>query len=270
MLQNLNHCLRGRVHPGNVLIHRQWRLSFIEWPFFDPEYSSPEFVHLPNNSLIVGEKSRSSHRTQLILSFAYFLAKNKQPTTPTVKTFKTISLLLLLLCSLWIGASAQTISSHMEEVGKTVVFRNTSEGAGAAFWDFGDGTHSSDWHGSHVYQTPGEYLVRLVVENGACSKVNTQSIKVVDPSANGNAFQDLRVYPNPVINQTHLDLPAMFEGEVALTLTDAQGKLILIRTETVKPGEGHLTLDLGHLAGGLYLLNVESGADQATLKIVKQ
>ncbi|MEL7124324.1 MAG: PKD domain-containing protein, partial [Bacteroidota bacterium] len=41
-------------------------------------------------------------------------------------------------------------------------FRNTTEGANRYFWDFGDGTTSTDVNGQHSYANPGAYDVKLI------------------------------------------------------------------------------------------------------------
>ena len=50
----------------------------------------------------------------------------------------------------------------------TIRFQNKSIGTGALsyIWDFGDGTTSNDANPSHVYTTPGNYNVSLIVSNG--------------------------------------------------------------------------------------------------------
>lgn len=52
----------------------------------------------------------------------------------------------------------------------TVNFTNTSLGATAAAWDFGDGTTSTQLNPSHTYTSMGTYTVRLINSNAAgCS-----------------------------------------------------------------------------------------------------
>lgn len=49
-----------------------------------------------------------------------------------------------------------------------VSFANNSQAASAqisAYWDFGDGTTSTEWSPTHVYQNPGNYTVTLVVSD---------------------------------------------------------------------------------------------------------
>src|SRR6185436_16722656 len=63
-------------------------------------------------------------------------------------------------------------------------FRNTSLGATAWSWDFGDGTTSTEQNPSHVYGATGSYDVTLTVTNGICSHKTTQSIRLINEQAN--------------------------------------------------------------------------------------
>jgi hypothetical protein len=48
-------------------------------------------------------------------------------------------------------------------------------------WDFGDGVTSTDKKPTHIYQTPGEYLVTLTVDDGMSSSTATTTIKILSP-----------------------------------------------------------------------------------------
>ena len=63
-------------------------------------------------------------------------------------------------------------------------FRNTSIGATAWSWDFGDGNSSTEQNPSHVYGATGSYDVTLTVTNGICSHKTTQSIRLINEQAN--------------------------------------------------------------------------------------
>jgi gliding motility-associated-like protein len=53
------------------------------------------------------------------------------------------------------------------------IFENTSEAGEDFYWDFGDGTTSSEFQPVHVYAIPGTYTVTLkVVDSGTCNKVD--------------------------------------------------------------------------------------------------
>jgi PKD repeat protein len=47
------------------------------------------------------------------------------------------------------------------KVGEVVTFTNSSEDAAVYMWDFGDGTQSMQKNPTHVYDTPGKYMVTL-------------------------------------------------------------------------------------------------------------
>jgi hypothetical protein len=51
------------------------------------------------------------------------------------------------------------------------------------YWDFGDGSKSSDKKPAHIYQNPGEYLVTLTVDDGMASSSATATIKIFSPPA---------------------------------------------------------------------------------------
>ncbi|MEM9928480.1 MAG: PKD domain-containing protein, partial [Bacteroidota bacterium] len=95
---------------------------------------------------------------------------------------------------------------------------NTSCNGETFLWDFGDGTTSTEESPTHMYDTPGNYTVRLQVGNGCGMDTYTQGIRVVqepdaafdqsapdgcvsdiiDFSANVNSFTNTRWTISPV------------------------------------------------------------------------
>jgi PKD repeat protein len=73
--------------------------------------------------------------------------------------------------------AAFSVSQLSGCVGATVFqFANSSSGATAYIWDFGDGTSSSDVDPSHTYSQPGTYCVKLIAESGAgCRDIRIQT-----------------------------------------------------------------------------------------------
>lgn len=71
-------------------------------------------------------------------------------------------------------------------------FRDSSIGATSWFWEFGDGTTSTQQHPIHVFPGFGSYTVKLTVANDTCTHSTTQTIAVVnvnpDFTANFRAF----------------------------------------------------------------------------------
>lgn len=75
-----------------------------------------------------------------------------------------------------------TMSAQHAEAPASVAFTNTSEGANAYVWDFGDGTQSTDSVTNHRYTHAGKYDVTLTAIKGKKENTMTQSI-IIDPPA---------------------------------------------------------------------------------------
>ena len=64
-----------------------------------------------------------------------------------------------------------------------VFFENYSQLNGTStsiLWDFGDGTTSTNWQPSHVYQNPGYYVVTLIVSDpSSCNNSDTLSKRIL-------------------------------------------------------------------------------------------
>jgi gliding motility-associated-like protein len=66
------------------------------------------------------------------------------------------------------------------------VFNNTSLAGQEFYWDFGDGTQSTEVNPTHTYTNIGKYTITLkVIDTTTCNKVDS-------------TFMDLTVYPKPV------------------------------------------------------------------------
>jgi gliding motility-associated-like protein len=80
------------------------------------------------------------------------------------------------------------------------VFTNTSDGGQQFFWDFGDGTTSTEPSPTHQYLSPGTYTIRLrVVDENTCNREDqtTFTIRVFS-----NPTADFNVSPQPPIVNT--------------------------------------------------------------------
>lgn len=107
----------------------------------------------------------------------------------------------------------------------------------------------------------GNYAV--VVSSGNCSE--TSSCYLVDFTGIEELTSNfVSMYPNPVSNQVSLN----WTGEVKrIELTDAQGKLIL-KDENVQ-GTSY-TMDVRHLSGGLYFVQVLGSEGRQVLELIKE
>ena len=70
-------------------------------------------------------------------------------------------------------------SYTVSECDSTVSFINTSDDSGRSyFWDFGDGTTSTEENPVHTYSKPGTYTVIFTIKNGIDSGTKTKNINL--------------------------------------------------------------------------------------------
>jgi len=86
-----------------------------------------------------------------------------------------------------------------------VYFVNDSQNGNEYFWDFGDGSTSTDFEPSHVYTSPGSYEVMLVVsDTNACFEPDTSYFDVTIGLFEGAIVQP----PTPICPGTPYELEA--------------------------------------------------------------
>ncbi len=74
--------------------------------------------------------------------------------------------------------------------GLTVQFTDLSQNVNAFYWDFGDGTNSSEYSPVHTYLSAGEYPVTLTVSNEYGINSATKTIIVEEASSSGDDSDD--------------------------------------------------------------------------------
>ncbi|MBO3097446.1 S8 family serine peptidase [Gelidibacter pelagius] len=83
-------------------------------------------------------------------------------------------------------------------------------------------------------------------------------------SVPGSDVQEFKIYPNPVSNRLHIQLPASRE-ERTLRIYDALGKLIIEQVYSTT----HSNIDVSHLTSGLYMLHISSNSKSLNFKFIK-
>ena len=85
-------------------------------------------------------------------------------------------------------------------------FNNTSLGGQQFFWDFGDGSTSTQTSPAHLYSNTGTYTVKLVaVDSVTCNKIDSTTfvVKVIDKPAAGFSFGPQPPQVNTPVNFTN-------------------------------------------------------------------
>ncbi|MEO1449382.1 MAG: PKD domain-containing protein [Bacteroidota bacterium] len=150
----------------------------------------------------------------------------------------------------------------------TINFTDQSSNAQSYFWDFGDSTTSTDPSPQHAYTQPGTYAIALTVTDAnGCSNTTVDSITVTGFPTNIEPNLNLRfsLYPNPGVQQVFIGMGQ--PNEVEIEVRNVTGKRLLVQPMDVS---GKMSLDLGSLADGVYLIVARDGAKQYTQKWVKQ
>lgn len=76
-----------------------------------------------------------------------------------------------------------TIANTEFNINEDIVFNNLSEDATSYFWDFGDGTTSTEQNPKKIYTTPGMYTIKLRSFGAGGTGNYAQDITVIDPNA---------------------------------------------------------------------------------------
>lgn len=80
------------------------------------------------------------------------------------------------------------------------VFNNTSQAGAQFIWDFGDGSTSTDVNPTHLYPTPGTYVVRLTaIDSATCNIIDSTSTTI---SVFGKPTPDFNASPQPPVVNT--------------------------------------------------------------------
>ncbi len=151
-----------------------------------------------------------------------------------------------------------------------ILFTNISVNANSHSWDFGDGNTSNLKNPQHMYTTPGEFQVRLVVSNsGSCADTMTMNILVTDEvtSIDEPVVTEIKAttYPNPTNGMFTLQFGTYLEN-LDITVYSTTGAKVL---EVNAYSGTYIELNLEDFPKGIYLINLESDTVDEQLKIVR-
>lgn len=146
----------------------------------------------------------------------------------------------------------------------TAFFTNQSTNATGYYWDFGDGTNSTDVNPWHTYTNQGTYTVLLIAMNDGCDNDTTEyTINVGVEGLNELLDEEISVFPNPFNDEIHVLLKEELSG--MLILQDAAGKIV---------AEEKITMDnritTSELSSGMYFLVLDSTKGKAVYKVIKE
>ena len=95
--------------------------------------------------------------------------------------------------------------------------------------------------------------------------VNTTSIDEIESDRTSN----LILYPNPVINQLHVQFVTTTIEKVKFEIIDIQGRIILQQNFESETGTNQITIPVAHIQRGLYLCRLLNGNEIQSAKFLK-
>jgi len=155
-------------------------------------------------------------------------------------------------------------SSVLAYAGDTLYFFNTSTYGAQYSWDFGDGSTSADGDGEHIYTMPGNYMVVLSVQDGACSAVYSMDIVISSSTAVVQLTDGaVRAYAEAegFVFQWSLANTNGFQVDIL----DAHGRSVLNRE--VNGALGTERFNMNGMAEGVYFLRVAIEGEARTFKL---
>jgi PKD repeat protein len=134
--------------------------------------------------------------------------------------------------------------------GLTVTFDNKSENAKEYFWDFGDGTNSTEIDPTHTYTEKGDFIVTMTATNRCGDSRVSRGMGVALGLGVEGVSSILSLYPNPVKAGSVITIKGrIFDN---FSLYSAEGKR-LDEGEVVRN-----SVPIQNVTNGVYLLVLES------------
>lgn len=154
-----------------------------------------------------------------------------------------------------------TSNFNLDQVGDTIHLEFNSQFARAFLWDFGDGNTSDEINPTHIYDSPGTYVVTLIVENFCSTDSQTAEVVVAEnlPTADFSQTSDILcaggsvLYTNNsteatsyrwdfeggVPSQSTEENPVIVYGtpgvfDVSLTAINEDGETTLVKEQTIE------------------------------------
>lgn len=159
------------------------------------------------------------------------------------------------------------------------------------FWDFGDGTSSTLAYPSHVYATPGNYVICLTVydavdscsatycDSSAAMRLSSTatatmgSITISAPTGitdNTNTSVETNLYPNPMTDNATVKFESANASKGSIQVVSVLGAIVYSENINISKGNNNIDIKTSSLAGGMYYVNVISGNTViGTVKAVK-
>ena len=148
---------------------------------------------------------------------------------------------------------------QVDQSGTVSIFSPVSE-ATTYFWDFGDGTTSTDQFPVHDFITPGNFEVCLTQTNDCDTAVHCETIVILSSGINDQQKQDdLEIYPNPSNGNFTVSHP----GLRSIQIHSVDGRSVY--SESDLSGVGNIELNE---APGIYFIVASTDKESLVKKLI--
>jgi len=163
--------------------------------------------------------------------------------------------------------ASPTANGAFTSNGNVVSFTNTSTGASAYSWDFGDQSNSSAMAPSHAYVGNGVYVVTLTAINGSCTDVITFDVTLSVGIDELTGLSNVTIYPNPANDFLNIDYNKNGDDVVEISIIDQFGRVIN-SINGLSNGFNHNTINVSNLQSGVYYVRFTTNGFSKSERVV--
>ena len=155
----------------------------------------------------------------------------------------------------------------------TFYFSDNSTGNPVSwYWNFGDGSTSTQQYPTHTYTAQGTYSVCLTIttqSSGSCTSCDTIAYRVMGISEYNGVVSALKNYPNPFSRNTTIFYSLKEKAEINISVFSDMGiKVEELEKGNKESGSHQLEWNAEGLNSGVYFLEIKSGGNVVSRKMI--
>ncbi|HKL39620.1 MAG TPA: T9SS type A sorting domain-containing protein, partial [Cryomorphaceae bacterium] len=194
------------------------------------------------------------------------------------------------------GISFEVIADSLGENMFYIIPSGNIVNASSVLWDFGDGSTSTEFYPTHIYESDGPFTLCLFVtfednignycEISYCEVLDGTlfggpgvlsggfMINVIPTDALSNdssiAKTEISVYPNPTNDMATISYLSDRSEKLTLRIFDLTGKVLEQQVLSSSIGKQKIQVDLSEFPQGLYLIGLEQNESRTYAKVVRR
>ena len=140
--------------------------------------------------------------------------------------------------------------------GKNLRTINWGTGTGNYLWEFGDGQTSTERSPDHTYVRGGIYTLSLTIREESENIVISKDIEIFVSEDAKDLGKSLKMYPNPVRSELHLDFSEYQYEKLEIVIRDITGNAVKEFNLLADPFNTDHTVEMDALPNGVYLVEI--------------